>query len=192
MFGSFGLKAAAGRLLTAGDDAKPGAHPYAVISYDYWTRRFGRDPKAIGRTFRAGNQLYQIVGVAPKDFTGTGTGTLTDLFVPTMMNAKVIGDPNWGWFRTWIRMALGARAAHVARRVTADVFAMSVCGGIAGLAAGVLSERYLRSLLFEVKATDAAMLAAPALTIFAAALCAAIPPVLRAVRIDPALTLRDE
>ena len=46
------------------DDLTPGAHPYAVLSYDYWTRRFGRDPKVIGRTFRMGNDLYQIVGVS--------------------------------------------------------------------------------------------------------------------------------
>jgi hypothetical protein len=42
MFGSFGLRPALGRLLTENDDLKPGAHPYAVLSYDYWTRRFAR------------------------------------------------------------------------------------------------------------------------------------------------------
>jgi putative ABC transport system permease protein len=42
MFGSFGLRPAVGRLLNENDDRKPGAHPYAVLSYDYWTRRFGR------------------------------------------------------------------------------------------------------------------------------------------------------
>ena len=35
MFSSFGLKPAVGRLLTASDDVKPGAHPYAVFSFDY-------------------------------------------------------------------------------------------------------------------------------------------------------------
>ena len=45
MFAAFGLRPALGRLLTEDDDRQPGAHPYAVLSYDYWTRRFGRDPK---------------------------------------------------------------------------------------------------------------------------------------------------
>ena len=54
MFGSFGLQPAVGRLLTASDDNEPGAHPYAVLSYDYWTRRFDRDPAVIGRTVRMG------------------------------------------------------------------------------------------------------------------------------------------
>src|SRR4051812_16393030 len=40
MFHAFGLRPAAGRLLTEDDDLKPMAHPYAVLSFDYWTRRF--------------------------------------------------------------------------------------------------------------------------------------------------------
>src|ERR1700742_4549936 len=52
IFSTLGIKAAAGRLFTENDDLKPGAEPYAVISYDYWSRRFGRDPQIIGRTFR--------------------------------------------------------------------------------------------------------------------------------------------
>jgi len=38
MFGSFGLQPSVGRLFTENDDLKPGAYPYAVLSYDYWTR----------------------------------------------------------------------------------------------------------------------------------------------------------
>ena len=45
IFTAFGLRPALGRLFTDNDDREPGAHPYAVISYDYWTRRFARDPK---------------------------------------------------------------------------------------------------------------------------------------------------
>ncbi len=54
MFSDFQLRPALGRLLTANDDLKPGAHPVAVLSYDYWTRRFARDPSVIGRTVRIG------------------------------------------------------------------------------------------------------------------------------------------
>ena len=61
MFGSFGLRPAAGRLFTEDDDLKPGAHPYAVLSHDYWTRRFGQDSNVIGRSFRMGDRLYEIV-----------------------------------------------------------------------------------------------------------------------------------
>src|SRR5258708_4532068 len=45
MFSTFGLRPAVGRVLTERDDVTPGAHPYAVLSYDYWSSRFGKDPK---------------------------------------------------------------------------------------------------------------------------------------------------
>jgi putative ABC transport system permease protein len=103
MFSGFGLQPAAGRLLTENDDLVPGKEPYAVLSYDYWTRRFGRDPKVVGRTFRIGNDLYEIVGVAEKGFIGTEPGTATDIFIPTMMSAGSINSPNSFWLRTYVR-----------------------------------------------------------------------------------------
>jgi predicted permease len=90
MFSMLGLKPARGRLLTEDDDRVIGKSPYAVISYDYWQRRFGRDPKIVGRTFRMGDNVYEIVGVAPKGFTGTEPGTITDIFAPAKMDPYVL------------------------------------------------------------------------------------------------------
>jgi predicted permease len=106
MFGSFGLRPALGRLFTEMDDLEPGAHPYAVLSYDYWTRRFGQDPKVLGRSFRMDENLYQIVGVAPERFTGTEPGTVTDIFIPTMMHPGVVRS-DWTWMRTLARVKPG-------------------------------------------------------------------------------------
>jgi predicted permease len=91
-----------------------------------------------------------------------------------------------------IRMAIGAPAGDIARRVTAEVFGMVLLGALAGITLGMVSVRYIESLFYQVKATDLAMLALPSLAILAAALLAAVPPVIRAVRIDPATTLRSE
>jgi len=91
-----------------------------------------------------------------------------------------------------IRMALGAEAGDIARRVTVDVFSMVLAGALAGLALGFAAARYIQTLLYQVNPTDPRMLALPALTILAAALLAALPPVIHAVRIDPAKTLRVE
>src|ERR1019366_6181151 len=85
MFHSFGIRSALGRVFTENDDLTPGAHPYAVLSYDYWKRRFAENPKVVGRTFRTGNRVYQIVGVAAVTFTGTEPVRVTDIFLPTMM-----------------------------------------------------------------------------------------------------------
>ncbi len=112
MFGAFGLKPALGRLFTESDDDKPGAHPYAVLSYEYWMRRFGKDPGVLGRTFREGNNLYEIIGVAPKSFTGTEPGIFADLFLPTMMYAGVTHD-DWSWIRTLVQLKPGVNPEPV-------------------------------------------------------------------------------
>ncbi len=113
MFGSFGLRPTLGRLLTGNDDLKPGAHPVAVLSHDYWSRRFGKDPKAIGRTFRLGNGMYEIVGVAAPGFTGTEPGTVIDIFMPTMMHWGITSD--WALFRDVRALADGCRGGTCAR-----------------------------------------------------------------------------
>jgi len=118
MFDDFGLRPAIGRLLTANDDLKPGAHPYAVLSYDYWTRRFVRDPNVVGRTMRIGDRLYQIVGVGPEHFTGTETGTVTDIFLPTMMHPGATHD-DWTWMRTLAILRPGVALEPVRARLDA-------------------------------------------------------------------------
>ena len=69
---------------------------------------------------------------------------------------------------------------------------MLVLGSAAGLVLGIASETYVATLLYQIKATDSSILAAPAVTILAVALLAAFPPVLRAIHIDPVEMLRSE
>jgi putative ABC transport system permease protein len=118
MFSSFGLQAALGRVFTESDDTTPGKHPYAVISYEYWRRRFGGDEQVIGRTFRTGNEIYQIIGVAQKAFTGTDTGTMVDVFLPTMMMKNDgITRSDYQWFRTLVKVKPDVSIASVQNRL---------------------------------------------------------------------------
>lgn len=102
MFPDFGLRPAAGRLLTEADDRVPGGHPVAVVSHTYWKRRLGGDAPPVGKTFRLGGRLYEIVGVAPEGFTGTEPGVVVEIFLPTMMfRGAVMKD--YTWHRTLLR-----------------------------------------------------------------------------------------
>jgi putative ABC transport system permease protein len=112
MFGAFGLRPAVGRLFTENDDLKPGAHPYAVLSHHYWTRRFNRDSKVVGSKFRIGNDLYEIAGVAAAGFTGTEPGTFIDIFLPTMMNPGVDRSDS-SWFRPFAILKPGVAVEPV-------------------------------------------------------------------------------
>jgi ABC-type antimicrobial peptide transport system permease subunit len=89
-----------------------------------------------------------------------------------------------------IRLAIGAQAGDIARRVAGEAFSMVLLGAIAGIGLGMASVRYIETLLYEVKGTDMGMLIVPSLTILAAASLAALPAVIRAVRIDPLEMLR--
>jgi putative ABC transport system permease protein len=85
-FGILGIRPALGRLLTAGDDTLGGDHA-AVLSHAYWMRRFGGKPAVIGQKLTLSvrgvdSGRFQIVGVAPKGFSGIEPGQPTDLWFP--------------------------------------------------------------------------------------------------------------
>ena len=92
-FAVFGVKAAIGRLFTQSDAVAPGQDPYAVISYDYWRRRFGRNRSVLGTTIRIHSAALVIIGVAAPDFRGETVGQDPDLWLPLLMQPLVM--PGW-------------------------------------------------------------------------------------------------
>jgi putative ABC transport system permease protein len=91
-----------------------------------------------------------------------------------------------------VRVALGATPADVAKLVLQSG-ARTVAGGLlAGLACAALLTRFLRTLLFDVRAFDPVALAAAVVTLVAIAGLAHWLPVRRALRVDPSVALRQE
>ena len=104
-FAILGVKPALGRVLVSTDDVNPGQHPVAVLSYDFWKRRFAGSPEVLGRWVTIREKPLQIVGVAAKGFTGVEPGIMTDIWAPTMMwDDRAISDPATRWFRIWGRL----------------------------------------------------------------------------------------
>jgi ABC-type antimicrobial peptide transport system permease subunit len=91
-----------------------------------------------------------------------------------------------------VRIALGARAFDIARQVTAEMSFMTAIGIGAGLAVGFATVHFISSLLYEARSTDPSMTLTPILVIAGTIVVAALPAVIRAVRIDPASMLRVE
>ncbi len=89
-FSGLGVRAVAGRTLSEDDDSPTGGRPVAVISYNYWKRRFGLDPGVIGRKITLDDFAFTIVGVAPPGFFGIEVGSNTDLWWPIRMTPQVI------------------------------------------------------------------------------------------------------
>jgi predicted permease len=85
---------AAGRAFSAAEDTEPGAHPLAVLSYGFWQRAFGRDPRVVGRVLLVNGAPLAVVGVASRGFSGVFADAAPDLFLPLTVRdlVKYRGD----------------------------------------------------------------------------------------------------
>jgi ABC-type antimicrobial peptide transport system permease subunit len=91
-----------------------------------------------------------------------------------------------------IRMALGARARRVLARVLGRTASATAAGAALGLAAAAVLARLVETFLDQVEPLDPGAFTAALLALGAAAALAAWLPALRAVRVDPAETMRSE
>ncbi len=63
-----GVQPVYGRLFTSADD-KWGANRTTVLTWGFWKRRFGGDPKIVGGKILLDSQPYTVVGILPAWFT---------------------------------------------------------------------------------------------------------------------------
>ena len=118
-FSGLGVLPAEGRLLTDAD-MKANAPRAAVMSYGYWTRRFGRSPSAVGKAIFINGVPFTIVGVAPPEFFGVQPGQAPDLWIPLLQDArlapwgqpapvvpKLWTRPDWWWVMVMGRLKPG-------------------------------------------------------------------------------------
>ena len=119
-----GVRALAGRMLASGDDVPGGGRegPVAIISAGLWKRRFGGDPKAIGKALVVDRVPVTIVGVAPQAFFGIDVGQTFDILLPFGVEPLLRGkatllDGRGYWVRILLRLkpdqSLDAAAAAV-------------------------------------------------------------------------------
>ena len=83
-FRLFGAPVQRGRTFTTQEDSPNGGN-VVVISYGFWQRRFGGDPKIVGSAISLNKEPYTVVGVLGKSFH---TDAPVDLWVPFQI------DPN--------------------------------------------------------------------------------------------------
>jgi hypothetical protein len=96
---------AAGRMFAPAALQAGVAPPVAVISYEYWRRRFGGDYAAVGQTIVMTGVTCTIIGVLPRDFRGTELFLNPDVYLPVS---------------SWLAIVPGDRAAQTrpqARRI---------------------------------------------------------------------------
>ncbi len=118
-FRGLGVSPAAGRLIDPEDD-RPGAAPFAVISFATSQNRFGGPPNAIGQPILVDNVPFTVIGVAPPEFSGVDPAASPDLYLPLHTNLLVDGaraarmypDGNFYWIEMMGRLRPGVSMAQ--------------------------------------------------------------------------------
>jgi putative ABC transport system permease protein len=92
-FDGLGVRPELGRGFRADEDAVPDRYAVAVLGHRLWRERYGADPGILGRAIVLNGHPFVVVGVAPRGFTGTLVDAAPDLWVPTMMQARITRPP---------------------------------------------------------------------------------------------------
>jgi predicted permease len=88
-FDLLGVVPAVGRMLRPEDNLKEDGHPWVVLDYDFWQRRFAADPAAVGRKVTLNGSPFTIVGVAHAGFIGPQVGVHPDVYAPIVMRREI-------------------------------------------------------------------------------------------------------
>jgi putative ABC transport system permease protein len=119
-----GARTILGRGFTAAEGAGQARYPVAVLANGYWKRRFGSDPRIIGRVFTMNSEPYTVIGVLAPGFYHP---LPTDLYVPwpvAQLRAKSRVDHDFGVIARLKPGVTIARAqaelSTIARRIDAE------------------------------------------------------------------------
>ncbi len=91
-FSMLGVGAALGRTFAENEGVELDDAPVVVLSHGLWLRRFGGDPQVLGRPVTVNGKSYTVIGVAPREFTGTTRTATPDLYLPITMYGQLVTD----------------------------------------------------------------------------------------------------
>jgi predicted permease len=134
-FSGLGVRMLSGRGFTPADET--GHAPIAVLSYDYWTRSYARDPNVLGRTLYVKGVPLTVVGITAHGFKGIEPASSIDFWIPLQnrpeLNAwgttatlfTLYGSPKWWCLQMMARLREGVTPAQ-AQQALAGTFLSSV------------------------------------------------------------------
>src|SRR5438128_1669318 len=117
-FSVLGVSALLGRTFTAADDQAGSPPAVAVISHNFWQRRFGGDASVVGKAVTFNDVPFTIAGVTPPGFFGFQPGENPDLWWPLHRAPQIDRDPSGRRLQAgscWLRL-VGRLSNGVERR----------------------------------------------------------------------------
>src|SRR5437867_1411383 len=101
-FSLLGVRPELGRFFGADEDSVGRAAHVAVLSWEFWRRRFGADHAVLGKALQLGRNAYTVIGVTPQGFAGIDLD-VPDLWVPlTAAASEVMGPGALGPRSFWL------------------------------------------------------------------------------------------
>ncbi|MBO0725309.1 MAG: ABC transporter permease [Blastocatellia bacterium] len=122
-FSMLGDEMALGRGFAPEEYRAPGAAAVVVLSYRFWSQRFGADAGLIGKTITLNHQPFTVVGVAARDFNGAEL-VAPDLWAPITMQAQLMSGrdflsrQNLSWLEVVGRLKPGASISQAQAEMT--------------------------------------------------------------------------
>ncbi len=113
-FETLGLSLQLGRPITPADD-HVGTERIAVITDSLWRRTFGGRADVLGKTLKIRRQMYTIVGVAQRGFTGLMVGAPQEVMIPLRQRPGL-----YHWVSVLARRARGVSEAQARASVLAE------------------------------------------------------------------------
>ena len=111
LFELLGVPPLIGRIFSDADE-RPGSERQVVLSHGAWTRRFGRDPAAVGRTLQLDAATHTIVGVMPADFRLPADDEEVEMWSPLTLDLGALVSRPHRMYHAIGRLAPGATIAR--------------------------------------------------------------------------------
>ena len=108
-----GQSPAMGRDFQTSDEVN-GAAPVAILNYNFWERRYGKDPSLIGQAIRLDGAPATVIGIMPEGYSFPQT---TDIWVPLVQTAQVMNRDNTDTWFAFGRLADGVDFAQARTEV---------------------------------------------------------------------------
>ncbi len=113
-FDILGIHPAMGSFFSKEQDRLPQGRGLAVLSYNFWERRFQRDPTVVGRRIVIDDKEVEIIGVTHNRFWGVEPGKFVDVWLPgTLFAPYVLRNPGAYWLQIIGRLAPGISPEQV-------------------------------------------------------------------------------
>jgi predicted permease len=145
-FSGLGVKLQRGRGFSEQDEKDHA--PLAVISNNYWTRRFARNPDVLGKALYVNGIGFTIIGIASDGFEGLETGKSTDFWIPLQNRPELnawgnpledgktyMANPTWWCLRLIGRLSPGVTKAQATAQLQ-PVFQAAAYVGLGSPMAG--------------------------------------------------------